>query len=207
MQGGFNLMRSAVKYDRRTASPTAYVRSETLSPQTPLIQPRIDCIWHENLPAYMAHYLPPPPGQPTQVWMSHPAWRMRPIHVWLRWNGVGGLVLGSTGHGGQVALDSLAEILMKNDGQLSSTMFAVDGPSGPVREVKRGALDLALMTGLPLVGISFRYKGASVRALGWDRKYYPIPFLSAIGVCEGSPIHVTELNYDQSRRRLKDDLG
>lgn len=218
---GINLLRSTVTFERRTASPTSSISGrarEEFSSHVPVNQPRIECVWHENVPAYMAHYLPPPPGCPTHAWMNHPAWRMHVVHIWLRRNGVDRLVLGSSGHGGRAALDDLAEILNggggggggKDGGQQQrrrSTMFAVDGPSGPVREVKRGALDLALMTGLPLVGISFRYEGRCVRAPGWDGKYYPIPFMSEVKIREGRPIRVTEENYDDSRRRLENDLG
>ena len=168
----FTAMRSAVTFDK--------CRNTTQH------RPRIECVFHENIPAYMASYLPPKLNQPRHVWMNHPAWRMLPIHVWLEWNGVDELMLGSTGHGGQLALDKLIN-LMKT--QQYSTMIAVDGPAGPPYEVKRGALDLAMDTGLPLVGISFKYD-KYIRALGWDGKYYPLPF-TIVEIRESEPIYVT----------------
>ena len=137
MHAVFTAMRSAVTFDK-CRDTTQHC-------------PRIECVFHENIPAYMASYLPPKLNQPRHAWMNHPAWRMLPIHVWLEWNGVDELMLGSTGHGGQLALDKL---INKMKTQQYSTMIAVDGPAGPPHEVKRGALDLAMGTGLPLIGIS-----------------------------------------------------
>ena len=163
--------------------------------------PRIECVFHENIPAYMSAYLPPKSNQPKHVWMNHPAWRMLPIHIWLKRNGVDKLALGSTGHGGQQALDTLID-MMKT--QQYSTMVAVDGPAGPQHEVKRGALDLAVETGLPVVGISFKYN-KYIRAPGWDGKYYPLPF-TRVDMHEGEPIYVTKQNYEECREKLREDL-
>mmetsp|Transcript_9875 Transcript_9875/g.16373 ORF Transcript_9875/g.16373 Transcript_9875/m.16373 type:complete len:161 (+) Transcript_9875:213-695(+) len=149
----------------------------------------------------MARYLPPRPDQPRHVWMNHLHWRMQPIHVWLRWNGVDRLFLGSTGHGGQDALDGLIQELQRHQ---HSTLIAVDGPLGPPHEVKLGALDLSLATGLPLIGISFQYEHF-LRAPGWDGKYYPMPF-SRVQIKEGGPIYVTGENYEESRELLRQDL-
>jgi lysophospholipid acyltransferase (LPLAT)-like uncharacterized protein len=63
---------------------------------------------------------------------------MRPVHLLLEWNDVSTPALGSTGHGGQQALDRI--ILHLQNGY--STLVAVDGPAGPRHRVKRGALDI-----------------------------------------------------------------
>ena len=72
--------------------------------------PRIECLWHEHLPAYIATYLPAQ-GARRYVWMNHPIWYMRPVHLILTWNGVEELALGSTGHGGQAALERVVELV------------------------------------------------------------------------------------------------
>jgi lysophospholipid acyltransferase (LPLAT)-like uncharacterized protein len=157
--------------------------------------PRIECIWHEHLPAYMAVYLPPREGL-RYVWMNHPVWYMRPVHVVLGWNGVERLYLGSSGHDGQAALDGVVAAL----GEGYSTAVAVDGPGGPPRQAKRGALDMALRSGLPIVAISFRY-GRALRIGGWDRKWCPQPG-SRIVVRESEPLYVTVDNLEAQRARL-----
>jgi lysophospholipid acyltransferase (LPLAT)-like uncharacterized protein len=157
--------------------------------------PRIECLWHEHLPAYMATYLPPRDGL-RYVWMNHPIWYMRPVHVVLGWNGVERLYLGSSGHGGQAALDSVVAALAEG----YSTALAVDGPAGPAREAKRGALDMALRSGLPVVAIRFRYERA-VRLGGWDRKWCPRPG-SRIVVSESEPLYVNAENHEAQRMRL-----
>src|SRR5215218_6238022 len=43
---------------------------------------RIECIWHEHLPTYLATYLPSRDGRPY-AWMNHPIWYMRPVHLLL----------------------------------------------------------------------------------------------------------------------------
>jgi lysophospholipid acyltransferase (LPLAT)-like uncharacterized protein len=158
-------------------------------------KPRIECIFHEHLPAYMATYLPPRDGR-RYVWMNHPIWYMRPVHVVLRWNGVERLYLGSSGHGGQAALDGIVAAL----GEGYSTALAVDGPAGPAHELKRGALDMAERSGLPIVGIRFHYEQAA-RLGGWDRKWCPVPG-SRIVIEESEPLYVDAANHDTQRARL-----
>ncbi len=164
-------------------------------PARPYLGPRVECIWHEHLPAYMASYLPGRAGL-RYAWMNHPAWYMRPVHVALAWNGVDHLALGSTGHGGQAALDQVVAWL----GQGFSTGLAVDGPAGPARVLKRGALDMALRSGLPILPIRFEYERA-LRVGGWDRKWFPLPG-SRVRIIEGAPLSVTSESYAQRRREL-----
>lgn len=162
--------------------------------------PRIECIWHEHLPAYMASYLPGQHGV-RYAWLNHPIWYMRPVHLVLRWNGVRDVYLGSTGHGGR---EALARVVARLRDGFRTTM-AVDGPAGPPRVAKRGALDMALQSGCPVVAIRFAYERA-VRARDWDRKWFPLPG-SRIYIDEGEPIHVTEQTFDSCRARLSEQLG
>jgi lysophospholipid acyltransferase (LPLAT)-like uncharacterized protein len=168
-------------------------------PSSDFGQPRIECIWHEHLPAYVSTCLPEP--RRRYAWMNHPIWYMRPVHVMLAMNGVTELALGSSGHGGQAALERIVQYL--RDGY--STALAVDGPAGPLHELKRGALDLGIATGCPVVGIRFEYE-RDVRLGGWDRKHFAVPF-SRIRVIEGKPLFVTHENYEASRSALRVALG
>jgi lysophospholipid acyltransferase (LPLAT)-like uncharacterized protein len=161
--------------------------------------PRIECIWHEHLAAYVATYLPS--REREYVWLNHPIWYMRPVHVMLALNGVTKLSLGSTGHDGQAALERIIAYLKEG----YSTTLAVDGPAGPVHEVKRGALELGLASGYPVVGIRFEYE-RELRLGGWDRKHFPLPG-SRLQVIESAPLFVTRENYDASSRALRMALG
>jgi lysophospholipid acyltransferase (LPLAT)-like uncharacterized protein len=174
-------------------------RIERRTSEVAALGPRIECIWHEHLPAYFAACLPPDPTT-RYVWMNHPIWYMRPIHVLLAWNGVTELALGSTGHDGQAALEKVVAALAGG----ASTLVAVDGPAGPPHQPKRGALDMALLSGRPLVGISFRYQRAS-RGRAWDRKWFPAPG-SHILVQESAPLYVREDNYELAREQLTQAL-
>ena len=149
---------------------------------------------------FMAHYLPVKTGV-EYAWMNHPIWYMRPVHVVLARNGVTKLALGSSGHDGQAALARLVGWLA--DG--CATALAVDGPGGPARVVKRGALELAVRTGLPIVAIRFEYSRA-LRLPGWDRKWMPVPG-SHVAVVESAPLIVRRSNFESQRARLKALLG
>jgi lysophospholipid acyltransferase (LPLAT)-like uncharacterized protein len=162
-------------------------------------EPRIECIWHEHLPAYMASYLPPRLGAPV-MWMNHPAWYMRPIHVSLGLRGVPELALGSTGHGGQAALAQVVARLRQG----YSTGLAVDGPAGPAHVLKRGAIDMARLSGRKLVAIRFEYERA-VRLPGWDRKFWPLPG-STVRVFESNPLTVATDSVE-AHEQLARELG
>lgn len=162
--------------------------------------PRIECIFHEHLPAYFASFLPPAAGE-RYAWLNHPIWYMRAIHVVLAWNGVRELALGSTGHGGQGALEQVIAFVRSG----YNTTFAVDGPAGPAHVVRRGALDVALATGRPLIAVHFAYDDA-VRFGGWDRKWQPKPG-SRVRVVESEPLYVTAENYAAQRERLTRGLA
>jgi lysophospholipid acyltransferase (LPLAT)-like uncharacterized protein len=180
------LIRNSCRFERSGPSPAP--------------SPRIECIWHEHLPTYIASYLPPASGQ-RYAWLNHPVWYMRGVHVLLSWNGVSALALGSSGHDGQRALERVLTFLREG----YSTLVAVDGPAGPRHRVKRGALDMALQSGCPLVAIDFRYEPA-LRAPGWDGKRYPLPG-SRVWIRESPELHVDRDNYDRARAELGQALG
>lgn len=161
--------------------------------------PRIECIWHEHLPAYIAAFLP---GPYPHIWLNHPIWYMRPVHVLLGWRGVREIVLGSSGHGGREAAQQVAARLRLGG---SSTGVAVDGPAGPARKLKRGALDMAAETGLPIVPIRFEYERA-LRGGAWDRKHWPLPH-SRVTVVPGAPLTVAASDPLASAPQLERALG
>jgi hypothetical protein len=81
-------------------------------------------------------------------------------------------VRGSSGHGGRDALDAMIAAL--GDGRTSAGVI-VDGPRGPARVAKPGAVLLARATGLPIVPGTWSARRV-VRFRSWDRTMVPLPF-------------------------------
>jgi lysophospholipid acyltransferase (LPLAT)-like uncharacterized protein len=73
-----------------------------------------------------------------------------------------------------------------------------DGPRGPRRQVKSGAVYLAARTGLPIVPVGIAYAKAW-RARSWDRFAVPYPFTEVIGVAG----RVLEVPSDVDREQLE----
>lgn len=67
-----------------------------------------------------------------------------------------------------------------------STGIALDGPHGPVRTLRPGALWLARLTGRPLVTIGAAARPA-LRAPWWDRHLVPLPH-AKLALVYGDPI-------------------
>ncbi len=114
-------------------------------------------------------------------------------------------IRGSSKKGGQEALDKL--IVATREGARSA--FTIDGPKGPIFEIKRGVFTLAAETGapiLPLVAVGARYWTLHK---AWDKFRIPKPF-TRVAVLYGKPMFVTptELAEDIEglRARLTKEL-
>jgi lysophospholipid acyltransferase (LPLAT)-like uncharacterized protein len=94
-----------------------------------------------------------------------------------------GVIRGSTARGGSQAL--LEMIRSGGDSHLAITP---DGPRGPRRQLKPGAVMVASLSGLAIVPIGIGFVRAW-RAGSWDRFAIPCPFSTLVGVI-GEPIHV-----------------
>lgn len=94
-------------------------------------------------------------------------------------------VRGSSSRGGAAAAREMVEILRSG----WDVGITPDGPKGPAREVKDGALRVAQMSGAPIVPIA----NANSRRLeirkAWDRFHVPLPF-GRSAVVYGEPIYV-----------------
>ncbi len=149
-------------------------------------------IWHESLVPFFAVFI----RMSDQVWMNHPAWYMKPIHVLLRLTGVQHICLGSSGNSGKEALANVITYL--RDGY--STSLAVDGPAGPYHELKPGCLLMSRDTGTPVIALRFECS-RHWRLNGWDRKVVPYPF-STITVSASEPWIVTDENMQECHDRI-----
>ena len=135
-------------------------------------------LWHEDLILFFLSF----PKLSNQIWMNHPAWFMKPIHVTLYLLGVRNLALGSSGNSGKEALAKVVKCVRAG----MNTVVAVDGPAGPPKVMKPGAILMAQQTGVPLRSLSYtceRY----YRLGGWDNKLIPKLF-SKVEVHVGPPM-------------------
>lgn len=151
-------------------------------------------LWHENV--WLAWVVLG--DWRGQGWLNHPYWYMRPIHLAAYWDGVETLYLGSSGTGGREALARLVEGVRRGQ----STMMMPDGPSGPRRRARPGAVLVAAATGLPLVPLRFEATRAW-RLGGWDEKSFPLPFLSRLRLVVGEPFVVAPGEADAALARLE----
>ncbi len=158
----------------------------------------IFCTWHENTPSAVVVLRR---SRRLQIWMAHPAWYMEPVHVLLWLLGVKRLVLGSTGYEGREAATKLVKYLQEG----YSAGIAPDGPYGPPKELKKGALHLSAQSKVPLVAVQFRLSKPFILR-SWDKKRWPYPF-SQITVKFSQPIFVTPANFEEKSRELAEALG
>ncbi len=94
------------------------------------------------------------------------------------------VVRGSTSRGGSGALKELARQLAQEGGWVA---FVADGPRGPRRIAKPGAVWLARHAGVPVVAVTARAPfGFSLRS--WDRCRIPFPF-SRVFLRVSEPTH------------------
>jgi lysophospholipid acyltransferase (LPLAT)-like uncharacterized protein len=154
----------------------------------------IFCHWHQHIPFYFAVFLKP---LKTQVWMNHPLWIMKPVHLFLSFVGIKKLIMGSSGNDGKKALNELTEEIKKG----ASTFIFPDGPAGPAGEIKSGIIDLAHATGVPIIPMEYKHTWF-VRLNTWDQKKIPLPF-SKISVIYHPPIYVNDGNKNEAKLKLE----
>lgn len=155
------------------------------------------CIWHKNLLLYFTVF----PKVKKQVWMNHPAWYMKPVHVLLYLTGVEHICLGSSGNSGKAALEKVIAFLKQG----YSTTVACDGPAGPPQELKPGVLFMSRDAGVPVIPLHFSCSRGR-RIGGWDRKFAPSLF-SEITVTAGEPVYVTDENIEASAKAITKHLN
>jgi lysophospholipid acyltransferase (LPLAT)-like uncharacterized protein len=156
----------------------------------------IFAMWHtENMPAFCADIFRM--GNRPFFILNHPAWYMNPLHLVLRWLGVEGLALGSTGNSGREAADQVVSQLRKN----YHTFINPDGPAGPPRVLKKGVLHIALQSGVPIVPVKVEVDREFIAFWTWDSKRYPFPG-TQITVHFGEPLFVRDIESAQGELRV-----
>ncbi|HSD50242.1 MAG TPA: lysophospholipid acyltransferase family protein [Candidatus Methylomirabilis sp.] len=138
----------------------------------------IVAFWHGRLLMMPFAY----PGQPVTLLISQHRDGEYITRV-ARWLGFR-VVRGSATRGGAVAFKQLIQAL--RDGW--HVVITPDGPKGPRQQVKSGIIELARLTGMPILPVAF---GAWPRTMvkSWDHFLVPHPFGRGIYVW-GEPIYV-----------------
>jgi lysophospholipid acyltransferase (LPLAT)-like uncharacterized protein len=98
---------------------------------------------------------------------------------------------GSGSRGGRAALDVMSDALAAG---APAAGLTVDGPKGPWRQVKPGAVALALRHQLPLVPATFSSRRV-VALRSWDHMVLPRPFTRSV-VMYGEPWTPDQLRKD-----------
>lgn len=156
----------------------------------------IDCFWHRDFPLYFVSH---PLDQPYSA-LRHPAPYMSPWGHFMEIVGWPDDIHGSSGNGGNAALELLCRRL--SDGY--STFLMPDGPNGPAGALRGGVLHLARKTRRPIVPIRFEVS-RGVRMRGWDRLRVPLPG-ARITVRYGEAIFVGD-DLTAAREELRLALG
>jgi lysophospholipid acyltransferase (LPLAT)-like uncharacterized protein len=114
-------------------------------------------------------------------------------------------VRGSSKKGGTKAKSELVELLEKG---LPSSL-TIDGPKGPIFEIKSGIVEMAQTASVPIIPFIALGRNNWILEKSWDKMRIPKPF-TKIFVYTGNPIYVPkDLNRDQYgeiKDQLKDEL-
>lgn len=94
-------------------------------------------------------------------------------------------VRGSSSRGGAAAAREMVEILKSG----RDVGITPDGPKGPAREVKEGAVRVAQLSGAPIVPLANALSNKLEIKKAWDRFQVPLPFGRAVVVYH-EPIRV-----------------
>jgi len=154
---------------------------------------RILCLWHKDWWSYFAVRAR---TREPQAMMAHPAAYMGAMYVAAWLTGIRKFMLGSEREEGRRAADQVVDYLRRG----FSTSISPDGPAGPPRVLKKGALHLAWRSGAPIVPLTFE-PSRSVRVKSWDSRRIPLPF-ATIRVIVHPPVTVEDGDLKGAAQRL-----
>ena len=151
-------------------------------------RPMILAFWHERLPLaalgwrLLARRVPQPGGRRAKVLISrHRDGRL--IAAAVRPFGID-VVHASSSKGGAAGLRGLARILAQG----GVAVITPDGPRGPARVAAPGVVQLAALTGVPVLPCAVASSRMRL-ARSWDRMRFPLPFARGVAVL-GAPVAV-----------------
>ena len=165
-----DLLFATVRFDVRGAEHCLDLETDA--------QPVIYALWHGRL--LPATYLRRGEGMATLISRHRDGSYITRIAE--RWGFR--VVRGSSSRGGDAALRALAREIRAGN----SVALTPDGPRGPREKMKPGALQLAQLTGAPIIPAATGARRAWWFE-GWDRFLVPRPF-STVRVAYGEPIPI-----------------
>ncbi len=116
-------------------------------------------------------------------------------------------VRGSSSRGGSTAMFQLVEAMQSLP--LTSAGMLGDGPRGPARKLKMGALKIAQATGAPILPFAYGARRHKLFA-SWDRFMIPLPF-SPLIVIFGEPFmipsQISNEELEKLRQRVESSLN
>lgn len=155
----------------------------------------IFCGWHiEVVPFITAFWR----FDQKMSYLAIDSWKMWPIHWLLRQMGVGPLISVNEPR----AIERMSGYLASG----YSTVITPDGPRGPAKVLRNGVLNVAQVSGAPIIPVRVDVSRAWIWSWSWDQKRIPIPF-AKITVRYGEPIYVTSDILHEARERLLSALG
>ena len=84
--------------------------------------------------------------------------------------------------------------------------ITVDGPSGPLHQVKNGVIKIAKLTGAPIIPVVWYSKSNFLSSLPtWDKLKIPLWFVKTINIY-GAPIYVPETATKEEENKIKEYL-
>jgi lysophospholipid acyltransferase (LPLAT)-like uncharacterized protein len=165
--------------------------------------PVIYCVWHNRLPAALASYND----------FARARWAAQGLAAMISASRDGSLVAnvaerfgvqpirGSTSRRGAQGLLEATTWMERG----YTVVVTPDGPRGPVYQIQKGIIDLAKLTGRPIIPIS-NFTSWRINLPSWDRFQIPLPF-ARVDCYHGEPIWVprdaTENQRDQPRAKLE----
>jgi len=163
--------------------------------------PVIFCVWHNRLALAIASYK-----------FTRTNWPGDGLAAMISASRDGGLIAnvverfglqpirGSSSRRGPQALLEATSWVKKN----YNIAITPDGPRGPRYKIQMGIIDLARITGCPIIPTSHDAHW-KIRLRSWDRFQIPLPF-SRCELRFGLPIHVPRDASDAERERLRQHL-
>jgi lysophospholipid acyltransferase (LPLAT)-like uncharacterized protein len=117
-----------------------------------------------------------------------------------------GTVRGSSSQGGVAGLKAIIERVKVHG---DSAALAVDGPRGPIYELKPGVIKMAQETGRLLVVGACAAARRFVLERAWDRTYVPLPFTRCVIVYAGPrrvPRELDDRQLEELRLEIQQEL-
>lgn len=165
--------------------------------------PVIFCIWHSNFALAFASY------------DDHAIkkWKENGLVAWVSASGDGSFltsvlnkfgvetVRGSTSRRGPQSLLEASRWLRKG----YSVAMTPDGPRGPAKQIQDGVLNLAQVSGRPIIPIS-NFAHWKICLRNWDRSQIPLPF-SKCEFYDNHPIYVPRHATAEEREAIRAKLA